>query len=194
MSASYGRPTISVGRLADFIVLQVLRDTTGGANAVLSEDALAAVREVMASDGVFMYPEAGTTVVVLRHLLAAGRVGTDETAAVIKTSTGQKYLDLFTSVDPPSPGQHRGVPTTTSGWDWYRRHSIGTQIFVGMAVGAAAHLVFGPSGQVVQRPLKEPGRADGHECRGEGKDDQRDRRQHNQADENVPHRGPRWAR
>ena len=34
--------------------------------------------------------------------------------------------------------------------NWYFRRSIGTQIFIGMAVGAIAGLVFGPSVQVVQ--------------------------------------------
>ena len=32
----------------------------------------------------------------------------------------------------------------TSGWQWYRQRSIGTQIFIGMAIGAIVGLVMGP--------------------------------------------------
>ena len=32
----------------------------------------------------------------------------------------------------------------TSAWQWYRRRSIGTQIFIGMAIGAMVGLVMGP--------------------------------------------------
>jgi threonine synthase len=81
--------------LADFIVLDILRDTAGTAIAVSSDEALAAVREIMLSDGVFICPEAGTTIVALRRLLAEGWIGSGETVAVINTATGLKYTSLF---------------------------------------------------------------------------------------------------
>jgi threonine synthase len=81
--------------LADFIVLDILRDTAGTAIAVSSDDALAAVREIMLSDGVFICPKAGTTIVALRRLLAEGWIGSGETVAVINTATGLKSTSLF---------------------------------------------------------------------------------------------------
>jgi threonine synthase len=80
---------------ADFLILQLLRDTNGTAIAVSSDDALAAVREVMVTDGVFLCPEAGTTIVALRQLLASGEIAADETVAVINTGSGLKYASLF---------------------------------------------------------------------------------------------------
>ncbi len=81
--------------LADFLILQILRETGGAAIAVSSEDALDAVRDVMAADGVFMCPEAGTTIVAVRQMLAAGQLRGDETVAVLNTATGLKYTGLF---------------------------------------------------------------------------------------------------
>ena len=46
--------------IADFLVLRILRETAGTAIAVDSVEALAAVREVMISDGLFICPEAAT--------------------------------------------------------------------------------------------------------------------------------------
>jgi threonine synthase len=81
--------------LADFLVLKILRETDGAAIAVSNEDALAAVREVMATDGLFLCPEAGTTIVALRQLVESGRIRSDEEVAVINTGSGLKYTALF---------------------------------------------------------------------------------------------------
>jgi threonine synthase len=81
--------------LADFLILQILRETGGAAIAVSGEDALEAVRDVMATDGVFMCPEAGTTIVAVRQMLTAGQLRNDETVAVLNTASGLKYTGLF---------------------------------------------------------------------------------------------------
>ena len=81
--------------LADFLILKILCETNGAAIAVSSEDALAAVRDVMATDGVFLCPEAGTTIVALRKLIESGQIRGDESVAVINTGSGLKYASLF---------------------------------------------------------------------------------------------------
>ncbi|MGH9807421.1 MAG: threonine synthase, partial [Terriglobia bacterium] len=81
--------------LADFLILKILRETNGTAIAVSSDDALAAVREVMATDGVFLCPEAGTAIVALRKLIEIGQIQSDESVAVINTGSGLKYASLF---------------------------------------------------------------------------------------------------
>lgn len=81
--------------LADFLVLRILRETNGAALAVSNEEALEAVREVMATDGLFICPEAGTAIVALRRLLRQGAVDRKERVVVINTGSGLKYTSLF---------------------------------------------------------------------------------------------------
>jgi len=49
----------------------------------------------MATDGVFLCPEAGTTIVALRKLIESGQIRGDESVAVINTGSGLKYASLF---------------------------------------------------------------------------------------------------
>jgi threonine synthase len=81
--------------IADFLILRILRETNGEAIAVSGEAALAVVREVMATDGLFVCPEAATTLVALRQLLREGRISTGEEIVVVNTGSGLKYASLF---------------------------------------------------------------------------------------------------
>ena len=81
--------------IADFLVLRILRETNGAAVAVDADAALATVRDVMATDGLFMCPEAATTLVALSRLIHDGRVHRDEEVVVVNTGTGLKYASLF---------------------------------------------------------------------------------------------------
>jgi threonine synthase len=80
---------------ADFLILKILRETNGGAIAVSAEDSLAAVRDVMATDGMFLCPEAGTTLVALGKLIESGEIERDENVTIINTGSGLKYASLF---------------------------------------------------------------------------------------------------
>ena len=81
--------------IADFLVLQILRETGGAAIAVDNDEALDAVREVMVSDGLFICPEAATTIVALQELMQTNRIEPDEEVVVVSTGTGLKYASLF---------------------------------------------------------------------------------------------------
>lgn len=81
--------------IADFLVLQILRETGGTAIAVDNDQALSAVREVMMSDGLFICPEAATAIVALRELLKRSSVDREEEVVVVNTGTGLKYASLF---------------------------------------------------------------------------------------------------
>jgi len=81
--------------MADFLVLDILRETGGAAIAVSNEDALAAVREVMLSDGLFLCPEGGTTIIAIRELLRRREIRPDETVVAINTGSGLKYSALL---------------------------------------------------------------------------------------------------
>lgn len=81
--------------IGDFIMLDILRRSGGGAIAVTDEDMVAATREVGAAEGVFVAPEGAACYAALKLLLAAGRIGRDEATVLFNTSTGLKYLECY---------------------------------------------------------------------------------------------------
>lgn len=95
---------------ADFLILRILYETNGAAVAVEGDDALAAVRDVMTSDGLFMCPEAATTIVALRELLRSGDIGRDERVVIVNTGTGLKYASLFAADTRRVPDDAEEIP------------------------------------------------------------------------------------
>jgi len=81
--------------IGDFLMLDALRRSGGGAVAVSDEDMITATREVGAAEGVFPAPEGAACLAALKALLAAGRVQRDETIVLFNTSTGLKYLECY---------------------------------------------------------------------------------------------------
>lgn len=81
--------------VADFIMLQVLRDSCGGAIAVPDAEMLADVREVGAAEGLFVAPEGAACYSALRRLLATGAIARDERVVLFNTGAGVKYLECF---------------------------------------------------------------------------------------------------
>lgn len=81
--------------VADFIMLQVLRDSRGGAIAVPDAEMLADVREVGAAEGLFVAPEGAACYSALRRLLATGAIARDERVVLFNTGAGVKYLECF---------------------------------------------------------------------------------------------------
>ena len=60
--------------IGDFIMLDILRKSGGGAVAVTDEEMIASVREVGAAEGLFVAPEGAATYAALKHLLTSGTV------------------------------------------------------------------------------------------------------------------------
>ncbi len=81
--------------VGDFIMLEALRTSHGGAIAVSDEAMLTAVREVGAAEGIFPAPEGGACYAALKDLLADGTVRPEESVVLFNTSTGLKYLECF---------------------------------------------------------------------------------------------------
>ncbi len=81
--------------IGDFIILDILRKSGGGAVAVTDAEMLAATREVGAAEGLFVCPEGAACYVALKHLLAAGRVRPEESVVLFNTGAGVKYLECF---------------------------------------------------------------------------------------------------
>ena len=81
--------------IGDFIMLDALRASGGGAIAVSDEEMIAATREVGAAEGVFVAPEGAACYAALKALLAEGKVRPDEVTVLFNTSTGLKYLECY---------------------------------------------------------------------------------------------------
>jgi len=81
----------------DFIILEILRKSGGGAVAATDGEMLAATREIGAAEGIFPCPEGAACYVALKQLLAARRIRPDESVVLFNTGAGVKYLECFES-------------------------------------------------------------------------------------------------
>lgn len=81
--------------IGDFIMLDILRRSGGGAVAVSDEELIAAVREIGAAEGLFCAPEGAACLPVLRKLIADGSVTANDRVVIFNTGTGVKYLEAF---------------------------------------------------------------------------------------------------
>ncbi len=81
--------------IGDFIMLDILRKSGGGAEAVTDEEMIAAAHEIGALEGVFCAPEGSACLPVLRRLQARGEVKPDDKVVIFNTGAGVKYLEAF---------------------------------------------------------------------------------------------------
>ena len=81
--------------IGDFIMLDILRQSGGGAVAVTDEEMIACTREVGSAEGLFVAPEGAATYAALRHLLATKNIRPDESIILFNTGAGVKYLECF---------------------------------------------------------------------------------------------------
>jgi threonine synthase len=81
--------------IGDFIMLNALRTSGGGAIAVPDDQMITCTREVGSLEGVFVAPEGAACYAALKTLLAAGAVKREESVVLFNTSTGLKYLECY---------------------------------------------------------------------------------------------------
>lgn len=81
--------------VGDFIMLDILRKSGGGAIAIPDAEMMTATREVGSAEGVFTAPEGGACYAALKHLVADKTIGPDESVVVFNTGSGLKYLECF---------------------------------------------------------------------------------------------------
>lgn len=81
--------------IGDFIMLDILRKSGGGAVAVTDDDMIACTREVGAAEGLFIAPEGAACHAALKHLLARGVVRPTESVVLFNTGAGVKYLECY---------------------------------------------------------------------------------------------------
>jgi threonine synthase len=81
--------------IGDFLMLDILRKSNGGAIAVADEEMIRAVREVGSKEGLFVAPEGAACFVALKKLLALRKFDIGEQVVIFNTGSGIKYLDCL---------------------------------------------------------------------------------------------------
>jgi threonine synthase len=83
--------------IGDFLILNILRQSNGGAIAVDDEEMIRVTREVGSSEGLFVSPEGAACFAALESLRSAGKIASDERVVIFNTGSGIKYLDCYES-------------------------------------------------------------------------------------------------
>ena len=83
--------------IGDFLMLNILRESKGGAIAVEDEEMIRTVQEVGSKEGVFAAPEGAACFAALKKLRASGKIDIGERVVIFNTGSGIKYLDSFKS-------------------------------------------------------------------------------------------------
>lgn len=81
--------------VADFLMLEVIRESKGTALSIADDDMVAAIDQVGHLEGLFFCPEGGAGVAALRRLVTQGWIQRSETVLIFNTASGLKYLDTL---------------------------------------------------------------------------------------------------
>jgi threonine synthase len=91
---------------ADYLILDILKQSGGLALAATDAEILAATRHWAKVEGVFAAPEGAASLVAYQKLLASNFFTPDDTVVLFNTGSGLKYLDVLDEADvdrAPSP-------------------------------------------------------------------------------------------
>ena len=81
--------------IGDFLMLNILRQSKGGAIAVDDEEMIRVTREVGSKEGLFVCPEGAACFAALKSLQRAGKITPGERVVIFNTSSGIKYLERY---------------------------------------------------------------------------------------------------
>ncbi|MBA2622274.1 MAG: threonine synthase [Chthoniobacterales bacterium] len=81
--------------VGDFLMLDILRLSGGGALTVDDDEMIRITREVGAAEGLFVAPEGAACFAALRSLVADGKIKGDERVVIFNTGSGIKYLECY---------------------------------------------------------------------------------------------------
>src|SRR5437763_81380 len=81
--------------VGDFLMLDILRASKGGAVTVDDEEMIRVTREVGSTEGLFVAPEGAACFAALESLLSAGTIAREERIIIFNTGSGIKYLDCY---------------------------------------------------------------------------------------------------
>ncbi len=81
--------------IGDYLILQALRESGGGALTVSEEEMFAEMKVVASLEGIFVCPEGAAITAALRKLISAGTLSPDQSILLLNTGSGLKYLDMI---------------------------------------------------------------------------------------------------
>src|SRR4030095_13184288 len=81
--------------IGDFIMLDILRKSGGGAVAVNDEEMIADTGVIGSAEGLFCAPEGAACLSALKKLLASGQVASSDRIVLFNTGAGVKYLEAY---------------------------------------------------------------------------------------------------
>lgn len=81
--------------IGDFIMLDLLRESGGGALAVTDQGMVECAKEIARKTGVFASPEGGATLAAARKLLHNGSISEGDQVVLFNTGSGVKYLEAL---------------------------------------------------------------------------------------------------
>ena len=81
--------------IGDYLILNVLRESNGGAVTVSDDEIVDWMRRVASLEGIFVCPEGAATAAALAKLIADGVVDPGEEALLLNTGSGLKYLETL---------------------------------------------------------------------------------------------------
>jgi threonine synthase len=81
--------------VADFLMLQALRESKGTALSVSDDEMLAEIPRVGRTEGIFFCPEGAACIAALRRLMRQGWVNPSDEVLIFNTASGLKYLDVI---------------------------------------------------------------------------------------------------
>jgi threonine synthase len=81
--------------VADFLMLQAIRDSGGTALSVTDDEMLAEIPQVGRAEGIFFCPEGAACVAALRRLVGNGWIKPADKVLIFNTASGLKYLDVL---------------------------------------------------------------------------------------------------
>src|SRR5216110_2713722 len=83
--------------IGDFLILNILRQSNGGAVAINDEEMIRVTREVGSTEGLFVSPEGAACFAALQSLWRAGKIASSDRVVIFNTGSGIKYLDCYES-------------------------------------------------------------------------------------------------
>ncbi len=83
--------------IGDFLILNILRQSNGGAVAVDDDEMIRVTREVGSREGLFVSPEGAACFAALEALCCTSKIASAERVVIFNTGSGIKYLDCYQS-------------------------------------------------------------------------------------------------
>ena len=81
--------------IGDYLMLNILRQSNGGAIAIDDAEMMRAVRDVGSKEGLFVAPEGAACFVALKKLRGSDQIRAGERVVIFNTGSGIKYLECF---------------------------------------------------------------------------------------------------